>query len=198
MKRNILGLVLAGGKSERFGQDKASFAFHDGLRQVDYATRLLDAFCEEVAVSVRNPQSRFASEESRYPILVDRPGIKGPVSGVLSGLEEAKGRGLFVVACDMPLLDASIALRLLTQRDDNSLATCYIASDGKPEPLCAIYEPSCLPLLEKAVESGQSSLRRFLMDGDVARISCRKPEFLASLNTQADVERLHFIGSCKV
>jgi len=196
VKWKILGLVLAGGKSKRFGEDKASYAFHDGIRQLDYAARLLDAFCVKVAVSVSGVQPRaFEKEGVVYDLIKDRAGIEGPTGGVLSGLAEAQGMGLFVIACDMPLLDASLLLRLLTQRDESRLATCYLASDGKPEPLCAIYEPLCLPALERHVASCHSSLRRFLMDENVAMVPCRSPELLASLNTREDVERLQSIVS---
>ena len=195
MKRRILGLVLAGGKSKRFGQDKASYVFHDGICQLDYAMHLLDAFCERTVVSVGDSRTRFGLEESNHDWIEDVPGMQGPIGGVMSGLVEAQGKGLLVVACDMPLLEGSLILRLLTQRDVCRLATCYLATDGKPEPLCAIYEPGCLPLLEKATEEGQMSLRRFLTIENVARVPCRSPKLLASLNTQADVDRLRSIVS---
>ena len=195
MKRKILGLVLAGGKSKRFGQDKASYVFHDGICQLDYAMHLLDAFCERTVVSVGDSRTRFGLEESNHDWIEDVPGMQGPIGGVMSGLVEAQGKGLLVVACDMPLLEGSLILRLLTQRDVCRLATCYLATDGKPEPLCAIYEPGCLPLLEKATEEGQMSLRRFLTIENVARVPCRSPKLLASLNTQADVDRLRSIVS---
>ncbi|MCH2389022.1 MAG: molybdenum cofactor guanylyltransferase [Opitutales bacterium] len=195
MKRKILGLVLAGGKSKRFGQDKASYVFHDGICQLDYAMHLLDTFCERTVVSVGDSRTRFGLEESNHDWIEDVPGMQGPIGGVMSGLVEAQGKGLLVVACDMPLLEGSLILRLLTQRDVCRLATCYLATDGKPEPLCAIYEPGCLPLLEKATEEGQMSLRRFLTIENVARVPCRSPKLLASLNTQADVDRLRSIVS---
>lgn len=195
MKRKILGLVLAGGKSKRFGQDKASYVFHDGICQIDYAMDLLDTFCERTVVSVGDSRSRFGLEESNHDWIEDVPGMQGPIGGVMSGLVEAQGKGLLVVACDMPLLEGSLILRLLTQRDVCRLATCYLATDGKPEPLCTIYEPGCLPLLEKATEEGQMSLRRFLTIENVARVPCRSPKLLASLNTQADVDRLRSIVS---
>ena len=193
MKRRILGLVLAGGKSKRFGQDKASYAFHEGICQLDYAMRLLDTFCDRTVVSVGDSRSRFALEESNYDWIKDVPGNQGPIGGVMSGLIEARGKGLLVVACDMPLVEASLILRLLAQREEGRLATCYLATDGKPEPLCAIYEPCCLPLLEKATKEGQMSLRRFLTIENVARVPCRSPKLLASLNTQDDVDRLRSI-----
>ena len=193
MKRKVLGLVLAGGKSKRFGQDKALFAFHEGISQLDYAIRLLDAFCERTIVSVSDSMSCFGIENSEC--IKDVPGVEGPIGGVMSGLIEAREKGLLVVACDMPLLEASLILRLLSQRDESRLATCYLATDGKPEPLCAIYEPECLPVLERAIEEGQLSLRRFLIRENVARVTCKSPELLASLNFQDDVERLRSIVS---
>lgn len=195
MKRKILGLVLAGGKSKRFGRDKASYAFHDGIRQLDYAMSLLDTFCERTVISVSEARSYSERGDFDHDWIEDRPGIQGPIGGVMSGLVEARGKGLLVVACDMPLLEASLVLRLLTQRDESRLATCYKATDGKPEPLCAIYEPGCLPVLERYVEEANLSLRSFLAAENVSQVTCRSPELLASLNTRDDIDRLRSIVS---
>jgi len=57
-----------------------------------------------------------------------------------------------------------------------------VARDGSPEPMCAVYESSCLPALEAAARRGWASLRRFLAESDVELARPDDPEFLASVN----------------
>ena len=188
MKRSILGMVLTGGKSRRLGQDKAQLSFYEGTNQLDYMLSLLDAFCDSLAISCRS--SQFEERSSRFDVtlILDAEGLAGPAAGVLGGLEHAGGRAVLVVACDMPLLDAASLLKLLSLRNSEKLATCFIAGDGKPEPMCAVYEAACLPVLEEWLGNGNFSLRRFLENADVELIAFSEPQLLASVNTFEDVE----------
>lgn len=190
MKRPILGLVLSGGKGRRLGQDKALYEFREGERQLDWTLRLLDAYCDRLAVSCRADQLELRENWAQAQLLVDEPRIEGPLAGIIAGLRYARGSPVLVLACDMPLLDASVLLRLVTRRDETKLATCFNADDGKPEPLCAIYESDCLALLEGRAAKGQRSMRRFLEDSDVERIALSEPQMLASANTKEDVEAI--------
>ena len=188
MKRSILGMVLSGGKSRRLGQDKAQLSFHEGTNQLDYMLSLLDAFCESLAISCRS--SQFEERSSRFDaaLILDAEGLVGPVAGVVGGLKHAEGRAVLAVACDMPLLDAAALLKLLSLRNPEKLATCFIAGDGKPEPMCTVYETACLSVLEEWVGDGNFSLRRFLENVDVELIAFSEPQLLASVNTFEDVE----------
>lgn len=188
MKRSILGMVLSGGKSRRLGQDKAQLSFHDGMSQLDYMLSLMDAFCDSLAISCR--RSQFEERSSRFDaaLISDVEGLEGPAAGVLGGLRYAEGRAVLAVACDMPLLNAAALLKLLSLRNPEKLATCFIAGDGKPEPMCAVYEAACLPVLEEWIGNGNFSLRRFLENVDVELIAFNEPQLLASVNTFEDVE----------
>jgi molybdopterin-guanine dinucleotide biosynthesis protein A len=188
MKRSILGMVLSGGKSRRLGQDKAQLSFYEGTNQLDYVLGLLDAFCESLAISCRS--SQFEERSSRFDaaLILDAEGLVGPVAGVVGGLKHAEGRAVLAVACDMPLLDAAALLKLLSLRNPEKLATCFIADDGKPEPMCTVYETACLSVLEEWVGDGNFSLRRFLENVDVELITFNEPQLLASVNTFEDVE----------
>jgi molybdopterin-guanine dinucleotide biosynthesis protein A len=190
VKRPILGLVLSGGKSRRLGQDKALLSFREGTNQLDWTLSLLDRFCDRLAVSCREDQLSVRGNAFGAVALPDDPELSGPIAGVVAGLKRAAGSPVLAVACDMPLLDASVIMRLVTQRDSNRLATCYVAEDGRPEPMCAIYESECLELLEKSARQGRKSLRRFLEQSAVAQIALNETQMLASANTAQDVEAI--------
>ncbi len=190
MKRDILGLVLAGGKSKRLGLDKATISFHEGLTQLEYSLSLLDAFCSRVAISSREDQ-RCTRESAFDAVFVsDIEGVPGPMSGVMAGLEAAQGWPVLALACDMPMIEASLVLRLLSQRNSKKRATCFIGEDERPEPLFAVYEASALEELQELSRKGKFSLRHFLENSYVERVPCRKPQLLASVNTLEDLSRI--------
>jgi molybdenum cofactor guanylyltransferase len=188
MKRSILGVVLSGGKSRRLGQDKAQLSFHEGMNQLDYMLSLLDAFCESLAISCRDSQRSERSSKFDVDLILDEQGLVGPMAGVISSLRNSSNRAVLMVACDMPLLDAGVLLKVVSLRNSEKLATCLLAQDGKPEPMCAVYESRCLLALEDWVERGNHSLRRFLESSDVELIEVDEPQMLASVNTLEDVE----------
>ncbi len=164
------------------GQDKASLEVRRGVRQLDYQVSLLSPFCNELAVCV-GPTSRPKRTLPEKTIeLFDVEAVSGPLAGVLAALRSAKGRAVLVVACDMPFLESSHLVQLLNRRDPEKLATCFLASDGKPDPMCCLYEASVLPLFEELVTAGRFSLRRFLADSDVEYIEPVEGDFLASVN----------------
>ncbi len=190
MKRDILGLALAGGESERLGEDKVLLSFHGKRTQLDYTLSLLNRFCSKIALSGRENQRDQRKNEYGAAFILDAKGVPGPMSGVLAGLRSSLGWPVLAIACDMPLIDASLVLRLLSQRNPEKRATCFIAGDGKPEPMLTIYEPSAMEELDRLSDSGDFSLRHFLETSDVERVLCKQPQLLASVNTLEEVSRV--------
>jgi molybdopterin-guanine dinucleotide biosynthesis protein A len=91
------GIILAGGASRRMGQDKAALDWN-GRRAVDRLAALAQA--------VGCTWTLTAGADHGLPFVPDPPG-KGPVGGVLAGLEALRGRGLtraLVLAVDAPTL----------------------------------------------------------------------------------------------
>ena len=188
MKRNILGLALAGGTGRRLGRDKALLTFHGKSSQLDYTLAVLDTFCSMIAISGREDQRYERRSSLTAPFVSDVDGVDGPMSGVIAGLRFASNLPVLVSACDMPLVDAPLVLKLLCQRNPEKKASCFVGQDGRPEPLLAVYEPESLKELEKLSRDGMFSLRQYLERVEVEYISCSSPQLLASVNTPEDLE----------
>jgi len=137
----IVGLVLAGGRSRRFGADKA-LAELDGRSLFDAALGVLVPSCTRVAVSARlGPVADLASMHGVERI-ADPPGAPdGPLAGVLAGLTWAKAAGADLMAsapCDTPFLPADMVTRLAEALEaDDGLAFAR-APDGV-HPLCGLW-----------------------------------------------------------
>jgi molybdenum cofactor guanylyltransferase len=134
-------IILAGGRSSRFGRDKASEPLL-GRTLLQHAVDRVAPLVQELIV-VRAAGQQLPSIESLLAVrIVDDayPGA-GPLGGIYTGLSAATAERCLAVACDMPLLSAPL-LRELQRR----AMGCDIVMPvlEYPEPLHALYSGACL------------------------------------------------------
>lgn len=139
-RRELTGILLAGGESRRFGSPKAE-AVYDGKTLGERAWRLLGDACEE-------------------RLLVGPGGVPdpatGPVAAIAAGLREASHDLVVVIPVDMPLLTVA-ALHALAD-------ACRDAAVAQNGPLpCAIRRGS-------AFDTGERRLRSVLAQLDTATV----------------------------
>ncbi len=182
----VCGLVLAGGHSRRFGQDKAIVQI-DGQALLDRTVQMLEQCLSRVYVSVR-PDQKDEPRRQSHPLILDRLTDFGPASGILSAHDEQPEVAWLVVACDFPQLDQPTIETLLRNRDPDCPAIAYRSSgDGLPEPLCALYEPGTLARFRRQIEPGaNSSARRLLMGINTKLIDLCSKGALRNMNTPED------------
>lgn len=127
----LLGAVLAGGESRRFGRDKTAESV-GGVPMVERAVETLEGLCEEVVVV----SSRAATPKGRWRIVPDlRPG-EGPLAGVEAALAEAEARGYdgaLVLAADLPLVDGTTLARLVEAVGEGDAAAAATPVGGSEE-----------------------------------------------------------------
>jgi len=182
MSAPLYGLVLAGGRSTRMGQDKAALRVA-GKPQLERTAALLAAHVLETFVSVRADQHDDPLR-GRFAQIVDTRANLGPIAGILAAQERHPDKAWLVLACDLPLLDEASLAFLLRARAPQRLATAFRSShDGLPEPLCAVYEPASRAALAAYVARGQHCPRKFLMSADVEFIDQPDPRALDNANT---------------
>jgi molybdopterin-guanine dinucleotide biosynthesis protein A len=185
--KRLYGLVLAGGKSRRMGQDKALLD-HLGKSQLVFSVDLLSDFVDKVFVSTR-PDQTEERERRRYEQIVDRYDNLGPVAGILSALRDHPDVDWLVVACDLPNIDAATIQYLLAQSDDKQPFTAYSSSfDGLPEPLCAIYRAGCADIIQGFVDEGLYCPRKILIRSKTHLLTQPNPRALDNVNTPDDLQ----------
>lgn len=185
----VQGLVLAGGRSSRMQRDKAALEFRAGETQLDAAMRLLSTRVAKAFVSVRADQKQDPAR-SRYPHIVDRGDIEGPIAGISAAFSTYPDVAWLVLACDLPFLDEATLDTLLLARDPKFDATAYVSShDGLPEPLCAIYEPGARTGLLSQIAAGRNCPRKFLINAHTQLLKQPNPRALDNVNTVEEYER---------
>jgi molybdopterin-guanine dinucleotide biosynthesis protein A len=124
------------------------------------------------------------------------PGL-GPLGGIQTALEWARElslQGVLILACDLPLVSGSVVGALISAwRGEDAVAP--LGEEG-PEPLCALYALSALPLVGTALAEGERSPSR-LLSGPLIAARFLPPEAFANesrsnpfLNVNTTVERV--------
>lgn len=186
--KSLYGLVLAGGDSRRMGVDKAHLPYK-GTPQLLRAYELLTPLVDRCFISVRSSQ-RNDAVRGPLPQVIDRLENCGPAAGLIAAMEDCPQVGWLAVACDLPLLDTPTLQTLISARQAGCEAVAYIGSDGKPEPVCAIWETTCLPELTRCVLTGNGSLRKALMNLSVHLLDPPHPQALFNANTPQEASRV--------
>ena len=182
----LRGLVLAGGKSSRYGADKAALVV-EGRDLLARTAALLTGCGLDLRVATRADQQQDPLRQ-RHALLADEPGWSGPAAGLVAAWRFDPEAAWLVVACDMPRLDRGVIEALVAARDPSRPATAYVGADGRPEPLCAIYEPATLARL--AAGPASSGLRQLLEQSGCRLLAAPGTDALASANTPSDFDRL--------
>ncbi|WP_306643797.1 NTP transferase domain-containing protein [Sanyastnella coralliicola] len=182
----LFGLVLAGGKSQRMGQDKTLLNLH-GKPQFAHMTDLISASAESVFLSKRSDQ-QF---ETSYPTIEDSFLDLGPYGAMLSAFRKHPNQAWLVVAADLPMVDQAFIQELIEHRDPSRLATAFLnPATGFPDPLCTIWEPRAYEQLLYWLSQGYSCPRKVLINNDIQLVESARADKLFNLNTPEDLEEV--------
>jgi molybdopterin-guanine dinucleotide biosynthesis protein A len=153
-KPNVLGYVLAGGASKRFGRDKALVKI-DGKSMLLRMCELLRGLSGDVRVVVAPGKHADLNVKT----LADLWPSEGPLGGIITALhataETVNAREWnLVVGCDMPFLTCEW-LSYLVERALASRAEVVVPRSANGlEPLCACWRSSGTETLQRAFDSG--------------------------------------------
>lgn len=182
----LYGLVLAGGKSTRMGEDKGAIEYH-GIAQREYAAQLLDKVCDKVFISCRSEQE--VELESNFGFIADTFTDLGPFGGILSAFRKAPNAAWLVIAADLPLLDLTTLQQLANGRDAEQYGTAFVhESTGFPEPLISIWEPRIYPEALSFLAKGYACPRKVLINTSIAHLPILNGEALKNVNTPTERE----------
>lgn len=164
--RNRAAYILVGGKSSRFGSDKALIEI-EGRPLVLH----LAGIARQAAgpVTLVGPPARY--EHLGLPIIPDTHEGVGPLAGILAALEHSAEPWNLVLACDMPHLTPAFLDLLFTRAEQDPQDACLpVSPEGRDEPLCAVYAKTAAEAIRVEVEKGTRKITRALDAVAVCRL----------------------------
>jgi len=185
----VVGVVIAGGRSVRFGGEKA-VAGLAGKPLLMWAAERLARSCVTVAVNARpDTEAEALARAEGLAVLHDMPGdAAGPLAGVKVGLQWAQELGASAIAvspCDVPLLPDNVFARLI---EAAGTGAAMAETAERDQPQCAVWPVSALPKLTAALANGAHPPTWLMLESiGAVRVRFTPPEAFTNINTRADL-----------
>ena len=191
MIRDVAGIILAGGKSRRMGEDKRFLQVGD-VSLFERSLAVLRSVVQDVLVVVAQDSAPFRAD---VPVIRDLVPDCGSLGGLYTGLKEASAPYVFVVACDMPFLNPRAVQYVIDLRKQADVVMARL-NEGL-QPMHACYSQRCLPVMEAMVKAGELKIQkivkhpdltvRFITEVELGQIDPEGRSFL-NINTPSDLE----------
>jgi molybdopterin-guanine dinucleotide biosynthesis protein A len=162
---DVVGAVLVGGKSRRFGRNKALEEFQ-GERLIDRQVRMLRTLFPEVLVIANAPEEYL---DLGLTVVRDIIPGKGPLGGIYTALVFARSQRVFVTACDMPFVQPIVVEHMVRLAGDHDVVIPEKVVGL--EPLHAVYSSRCLPHIKGKLDRGELQVTGFFPAVKVCRLS---------------------------
>lgn len=179
----VSGVILAGGRSSRMGQDKARLPLF-GRTLLEWQVRKMQALgIQEIIVSGAAAPEGARQVEDIYP-------ARGPLGGLHACLREARNSFCLVLGVDIPLVPPS-ALRHLLQTPRRGVTV--LSHKGLQEPLAGVYDRELADTIQALIENGSAPVQALKNYTEWNTFDYQGPEaFLRNCNRPED-----YIAVCR-
>ena len=152
--KEITGVILAGGKSSRFGGNKA-LAELDGIPLIERVLNVMRPLFESVVIITNSPDEySYLNIPTHRDLIVEI----GPLGGIYTGLSKINTGSGFFIACDMPFLNHKL-IRFMSEAI-KGFDVVVPRAGWKIEALHAVYTKACLPVVKDLIDSGKYQARK--------------------------------------
>jgi molybdopterin-guanine dinucleotide biosynthesis protein A len=188
----LTGIILAGGKNIRMGENKA-FIRVQGRRIIDRTAALFHEIFQHVILVTNEP---LTYAQLNLEIVADLIPESSSLVGMYTGLFYAATPYCFVVACDMPFLNRKVIDYMVSLRNGYDVVIPLL--DDGYHPIHALYSRRCIPPIEELIRTGNFKITDFFNRVTVREVTEKElrsldpsMEAVLNINTPEDLERVH-------
>lgn len=157
MPKEIVGIILAGGKSRRMGTDKAFLE----IGGVPLITRVIDVLLPIFpTVVIASKESKKFSSIKGVQLIQDLFPEQHALGGIYTALLTFPGKDCFVFSCDLPFLNPRLIRSMV--KEMNGYDALIPQSRHGLEPLHALYSGECLDDIERQIHERNWNLEALL------------------------------------
>ena len=189
---NILSVVLAGGKSKRFGEDKSQAKLR-GKLLIDYIlSQVIEEF-NEVLIVTNNPIKHISSE--KIIKINDLKKNLGPLGGIFSAMKWVKDNNksykwIASFPVDTPLFKISIYRNFLKKVNEKESKLFFMKFNQKRHNIFGLWSIDLIDQLEKDLENGTRKVEKWAnnIGVKIVNMSFDKDDPFFNINTKEDLE----------
>ena len=190
---NILPVVLAGGKSQRFGEDKSQAKLGDKIL-IDYILSEIINDFKEVLIVANDPIKHLLSD--KITKIEDLKRNLGPLGGVFSAMQWVKENNkkyqwLITFPSDTPFFKINILNNFLSKINEKESELFFMKFNEKRHNIFGLWSMDLIDQLEKDLENGSRKVEKWAnsLGVKIINISFEKEDPFFNINTKEDLEK---------
>lgn len=179
----LTGIILAGGKSSRMGEDKGLMAF-ENKPMVQHIIEVVKPWVKNIIIIANNREY----EQFGYPVYEDLIKDKGPLAGIYTGLNFSKMDKNIVLSCDVPFVNDEVIELLVDNCRDVDVV--IPEKDKRTHQLIGLYDKSCIDTFKSELENNQLKLKLAIEKMNYKAVDANfiKDKIFNNINSKDDIE----------
>ena len=190
---NILPVVLAGGKSKRFGEDKSQVQLGSKIL-IDYIlSEIINDFNEVIIVA--NEPIKHLSSDKITKIEDDKKDL-GPLGGVFSAMKWIKNNNkkyqwIVTFPTDTPFFKISILNEFFSKINEKESELFFMKFNDKRHNIFGLWSMDLIDQLEKDLENGSRKVEKWAnnIGVKIINMSFEKEDPFFNINTKEDLKK---------
>ena len=194
IENNILGIILAGGKSSRFGEDKST-AKLGNKTLLDHTVNKIENEFNEILVISNNKDFNF--KNNKIHIVEDCiEGQLGPLVGILTAMKwviknKKNYKWIASFPCDTPFFDIKLISELKIKVKETSKKLIFLNSNKKRHNIFGLWSMDLIEILEKDIKNSFRKVELWADKIGYENININEEKFdkFLNINTKKDLEK---------
>ncbi len=193
-ENNILGVVLAGGKSRRFGSDKSSVKLGD-KSLIEHTISKIENNFKEILIITNNENIIF-NNNNVFLINDIIKGYLGPLVGVLTAMDWVKKNKknynwIATFPCDTPFFDQSVIETIIKYPQKSTKKLFFLKSGNKRHNIFGLWSMELKDILLKDINNGYRKVEEWAnkVGSEIIEINSKNDNNFLNINTKEDLEK---------
>ena len=194
IENNILGIILAGGKSSRFGEDKSTAKLGNKTLLDHTINKIEKEFTEILVISNKK---EFNFKNNKIHVVEDCiEGQLGPLVGILTAMKWVKKNNknykwIASFPCDTPFFDMKFISELKIKIKETSKKLIFLNSDKKRHNIFGLWSVDLIETLEEDIKNGLRKVEIWADKIGYENININTKEFdmFLNINTKEDLKK---------
>ena len=194
IENNILGIILAGGKSSRFGEDKSIAKLGDKTL-LDHTINKIEKEFTEILVISNNKEFNF--KNNKIHVVEDCiEGQLGPLVGILTAMKwviinKKNYKWIASFPCDTPFFDIKLISELKIKVKETSKKLIFLNSNKKRHNIFGLWSMDLIEILEKDIKNSFRKVELWADKIGYENININEEKFdkFLNINTKKDLEK---------
>ena len=193
-ENNILGVILAGGKSKRFGEDKTKVKLGN-KSLLDHTIEKIEKKFDEILI-ISNNEKHISIKKNVFSTKDLIEGHLGPLVGVLSAMEWIKKHKknynwMATFPCDTPFFDENLVDKIMNCPKNSSKKLFFLKSGNRRHNIFGLWSLELKDILLEDINKGHRKVEEWAnkVGSEIIEINDENDYNFLNINTKEDLEK---------